>query len=124
MLASASYDAKRGYRIDVVDPGAVPGRSTTFRNRRRQVPLRPCFAPYGASQGFAGRSFAQNQICFANLGAKGGGPETGSTRVIKASGGVRNLLTVTGLLIVANDNSQFVAANDNSVVAGDVRKAA
>jgi len=31
MLASASYDAKRGCGIGVVDPGAVPGRSTTFR---------------------------------------------------------------------------------------------
>lgn len=25
------YDAKRGYGISVVDPGAVPGRSTSFR---------------------------------------------------------------------------------------------
>jgi len=28
------------------------------------------------------------------------------------------------ILIVANDNNQFVAANDNSVVEGEVRKAA
>ncbi len=31
MRVSARYDAKRGYGISVVDPGAVPGSSTNFR---------------------------------------------------------------------------------------------
>ena len=44
------------------------------------------------------------------------GAETGSTRVVKASFGVRCFRRYRINLIVANDNSQFVAANDNSVV--------
>jgi hypothetical protein len=54
-----------------------------------------------------------------------GGPETGSTRVVKVFCGVRYDSAVIGSSITnANDNSKFVAANDNSFVAGDVRKAA
>ena len=53
---------------------------------------------------------------------KGGGPETGSTRVIKVFCGVRNdtagVLPAGSSIINANDNSKFVAANDNSVVGG------
>lgn len=31
MYGAIRYDAKRDYGISVVDPGAVPGRSTIFR---------------------------------------------------------------------------------------------
>ena len=65
MRASARYDAKRKYGISVVDPGAVPGRSTSFR-----------------------------EIC-----AKSGGPETGSTRVVKIYCGIRNDTSVKGQAI-------------------------
>ena len=44
--------------------------------------------------------------------------------MVKASYGVRYFRRYRIVLIVANDNSQFVAANDNSVVAGDVAIAA
>ena len=55
----------------------------------------------------------------------GGGAEIGSTRVIKGIYGVRHgLHRYRANMIVANNNSQFVAANDNFVVESDVRKAA
>ena len=65
MRASARYDAKRKYGISVVDPGAVPGRSTTL----------------------------------LRISEQGGGPETGSTRVVKIYCGVRNDTSVTGQAI-------------------------
>ena len=52
------------------------------------------------------------------------GAETGSTRVVKAFCGVRCFRRYRINLIVANDNSQFVAANDNFVVEGDTAIAA
>ena len=67
MSASADYDAKRGYVIDVMDPGAVPGGST--------------------------RVHRVEDMSFVNSG----GAETGSTCVLKVSGGVRTLSTVIGL---------------------------
>lgn len=74
-----------------MDPGAVPGRSTTFRQ----------------------------PIC-----AQGGGPETGSTRVVKSKFASGMIPPLSGRFILANDNFVRVAANDNSVVAGDVAQAA
>lgn len=80
---SPRYDAKRGYRIGVVDPGAVPGRSTSFRKSQFS-------------------------------GAKSGGPETGSTRVIKVTYGVRNdtagVLPAGSSITNANDNYQAPVA--------------
>ena len=62
---------------------------------------------------------------YPTVSLSGGGAEIGSTRVVKVSGGVRyGTRRYRAIMIVANDNSQFVAANDNVVVAGDVRKAA
>ncbi|MEM9469940.1 MAG: hypothetical protein AAF988_07235 [Pseudomonadota bacterium] len=52
------------------------------------------------------------------------GAETGSTRVVKASCGVRCSPPLSGNFITANDNAQFVAANDNFVVEGDTAIAA
>ncbi len=55
----------------------------------------------------------------------GGGAETGSTRAVKVFNGVRHCIRrYRAILIVANDNSQFVASNDNSVVEGEGRIAA
>ena len=45
-----------------------------------------------------------------------GGPETGSTRVIKAKSVSGIVPPLSGYIVVANDNYAFVAANDNAVV--------
>ena len=45
-----------------------------------------------------------------------GGPETGSTRVVKMKSVSGMVPPLSGYIIVANDNYAFVAANDNSAV--------
>ncbi len=95
MLASVSYDVTRLYGIDVRGPGGSTRRLHHFGSNH---------------------SKEQDQD---------GGAETGSTRVVKVCGDVRHCIRrYRAKFINANDNVAFVAANDNTVVEGDVRKAA
>lgn len=59
------------------------------------------------------------RVAGPKLYANGGGAETGSTRVVKASLRRSAFRRYRIIVINANDNHAFVAANDNSVVAGE-----
>ena len=92
-----------------MDPGAVPGGSTIF--------CKDC--------AICTKSVRLRAAANAAFFAKESGAETGSTRVVKVCGDVRHCIRrYRANIINANDNVAFVAANDNVVVAGDVRKAA
>jgi len=105
VLASVSYDVTRLYGINVRGPGGSTRRLHHFDFKHQEA-----------------TSVARQKVGALD---QDGGAETGSTRVVKVCGDVRHCIRrYRANIINANDNVAFVAANDNSVVAGDVRKAA
>ena len=92
-----------------MDPGAVPGSSTIFSICAERSASRS--RGFGTFQAPLGDWRRRLPTVLSDAKTEKSGAETGSTRVVKASCGVR-LSAVTGKIVI-NANDNFVVANDN-----------